>query len=183
MAQEAVRRDELVDSFSIGKSVTQTDASSDTPVSWVVQVPLASRPISRIVCDLSVNISEDEVLNFLSLKYTGAPALVLYCRELASVVGHVTSSGLSSLWRVTEADGKTVNLNGNMQCSACQPQQITTWLRPERDIRQMTLDLMIPSGSSFAPFTLYAPAAGGGIQLFVHARFTFFGPRDTRMYM
>lgn len=183
MAQEAVRRDELVDSFSIGKTVSLTNGDAATVMSWVSQVPVASRPITRMVCDLSVSIAEAEVLDFSSLRYVGPVPLVLYCRELASVVGHVTSSGMSAVWRVTEADGKTIDKNIDMQISACQPQQITTWLRPEREIRQMTFDLMIPSGSSFAPFSLAAPAAGGAIEIFVHARFTFFGPRDTRMFM
>ncbi len=193
MAQEAVRPDELVDSFTVFKSTALVNGDAAAHPSWVVDVPIPARPISRIHCDLSLHITEIETGAYATVTNTGVAPAGLYCRELSSIVGQVAAMGVYSEYVFTSThdhtpdDGKRYEVvteeDLRVHASACQPTPVTTWLRPLRDIRQMTLDVVDVS-TSMVPMTLNAPgSADGGVSLRMIARFTFFGPRDTRMYM
>lgn len=192
MAQEAVRRDELVDQFTIFKSVSLAFGDANLDPSWVVQVPIPARPISRMTCDLSVHVTEVETLTYTAVNNTGVAPAALWCRELNCIVGKVAGTGAYIEWRAPYSyetdDGKggrilTTTTDMKSITSPCQPMSTTTWFRPERDIRVMTLDL-VDVATSMVPFTIAAPGgAAGAVSVRVLAHFTFFGPRDTRMYM
>lgn len=188
MAQEAVRRDELVDQFTTTRSIALADTSVTGPFSWTCQVPIPSRPISRIECDLTVYLSE-VAPGVGSVKNGPSYPLHLFCTELSAVVGQVAGMGSSILYSAPYSYTNAVPANVvttelvSIGSSPCQPIHCTTWLREPRDIRVMTLTLMEDSTTSLIPFVPVVPAAFGVIEWFVTARFTFFGPRDTRMFM
>ena len=188
MAQEAVRRDELVDQFTTTRSVSLASTSTTGPFSWTCQVPIASRPISRIECDLTVYLDE-VAAGYNDVKNGPAFPFHLFCSELSAVVGQVAGAGSSieypfpySYTTVGPTDVESIQL-AQLGSATCQPIHCTTWVREPKAIPVMTLTLMEDGPTSLVPFVPELPAVGGVIGWFVTARFTFFGPRDTRMYI
>ena len=171
MAQEAVRRDELADHLTTFKSVASTALTGSIGASWVVPVPFASRPIERIQCSLYVDIYELEDA-IASTQYDGPVTTALYCQEVGETVG-MASTGISSSVFVAPATWSRITE------VPCVRELTTTWLRQPTVLRQLTLTLLDSTG---APFGLLEPSIGGTMNMQIVARFTFFGPRDTRLF-
>lgn len=171
MAQEAVRRDELADHLTTFKSVVATSTTGNVGASWVVPLPFPARPIERIQCSLWVQINEEEA-KLDDVQYYAPTSTVLHCLETGEAVGIAATGLVSYVYAAGPAYSRIAD-------SPCVTESMTTWLRQPTVLRQLTLTLHSSSGQ---PFELLPPALTGTMNMQIIARFTFFGPRDTRLF-
>lgn len=175
MAQEAVRRDELANSFDVFSTWVQ--GAAVVPLSVTVNPATSSFVTERIECRLMVglfdysNAADNSKLGIPTTRLTAPWGL--YWQEGGCIVGMVSGIGAFSY------NNSYVNL-----AAPGQPMDFTLHLRNPRRIDSMTLSLVSPSTSAGTnPDFISINAATGSTQVKLMAHFTFFGPRDTRMYM
>lgn len=174
MAQEAVRRDELANSFDVVKTWVQNAA--DQPLDLTVYPPFTSL-VERVECKMMLQIwdasdTKDNTHLGIDPSYINSP-IALYWRDGNVNVGMVASPGVRSY-----------NTAATNMVSAGQPIDLITHFRDPKMIPVMNMSVVSPSvAAGSSPDFIKIVAAGVACSVRLMAHFTFFGPRDTRMYM
>lgn len=174
MAQEVVRRDELATSFDVFKTWVQ--AAAAVPLTLTIYPAVAS-VVERIECTMQIGIVDAVGAGGpanLGIPVTNIVSpMGLYWNEGGTLVGmcgspNVLSYGDTDTYMA--AQGKDMNL-------------ITHLRTPTLIQGGMTLGIAVaPTTTGQAPTFLSIAAGATACTVRLVARFTFFGPRDTRLF-